>query len=42
MTGLAGDSGPEAIRRFEGFRGEKLWVKLAMVGREALRTDRGR
>lgn len=29
--GLAGESGPEAIRRFEGFRGENLCVKPAML-----------
>lgn len=34
--GVVGERGVEAIRRFEGFRGEKVWVKLAMIGREGL------
>lgn len=31
VKGLVGESGPEAMRRFEGFRGENSWVKPAML-----------
>jgi len=39
VIGLAGESGPEEIRRFEGFRGANLGVKATIFGAEKSTKD---
>ena len=41
MRGLAGESGPERIRRFEGFKGAYLLVKATILGNEIEVVDHG-